>query len=212
MNTGAAEVAWARGWIGTNGYTEGHSHRFGEGVDRGDCSSFCNAAFHHATGKYIAGPDSWTGSQMDAFKAMKLWLPGSAWKQAQPGDFIYYTGHVALYEGNGKVISNGSDPIKEHAADYRPVIGVGRASAVGAKPVPLTPSLTPGDPTYHTKAVIRHDTPLYPDAHLTAAQEGVTAVSGGSVHVANVNSVRTVAHVQWGGHDGFIAYKNMRWV
>lgn len=135
MSAGDQIVAWASDWLGTRGYTEGSSHRFGEGVTRADCSAFVNAAVHAATGQYIGGKDSWTGSQMDWLKANHLWVGGSnAWKLAQPGDVVYYAGHVALYEGGGKVISNGGDPIVEHRADYRPVLGIGRTSTLGGQP------------------------------------------------------------------------------
>lgn len=127
-------IKWAKKWVGTSGYSMHSSSRFGEGVGRADCSAYCNAAYHHGSSKYIAGADSYTGSQMEWFKNKKLWLSGSSsWQQAQPGDFIYYqphngTGHVALYIGNGKVYSNGGDPIAERRANYRSVLGVGQAS------------------------------------------------------------------------------------
>lgn len=131
--TGGQIVAWARPWIGSRGYSEGSSSRF-RGVTRADCSAFVNAAVYAVTGQYIGSKDSWTGSQMSWLKAQGLWLGGGdAWKSAQPGDVVYYSGHVALYEGNGRVISNGGDPVQEHAADYRPVLGIGRTSTLPAR-------------------------------------------------------------------------------
>jgi hypothetical protein len=127
---GAKMVAWAKKWIGKNGYTQSYGgYRFGQGVSRGDCSAFVNAAVHAVTRKYIGGADSYTVSQTDWFKRKKMWISGrSAWKQAAPGDCVYYSGHVALFIGDGKVISNGSDPIKYHKANYRTVLGVGQSS------------------------------------------------------------------------------------
>ncbi|MDR3687612.1 MAG: DUF1906 domain-containing protein [Coriobacteriia bacterium] len=82
----------------------------------------------------------------------------------------------------------------------------------GAQPAPK-PSPAPivvRPANYHTRAVMRHTAGLYADAHLT--HRIGWARSGGVVSVLNVNSVRTVAHVAWGGHDGFIRYNAMRWL
>lgn len=47
---------------------------------------------------------------------------------AQAGDLVWYSGHIAIYTGNGKVVhaSNAKEGIKTSNADYRKILGVRR--------------------------------------------------------------------------------------
>lgn len=49
-------------------------------------------------------------------------------KDAQAGDLIHYDGHIAIYEGNGKIVhaSNARDGIKESTVTYRPILDIRR--------------------------------------------------------------------------------------
>ena len=49
-------------------------------------------------------------------------------ENAQPGDLICYSGHVALYIGNGQIVhaSNKKTGIKVSQADYRKILAIRR--------------------------------------------------------------------------------------
>lgn len=49
-------------------------------------------------------------------------------KDAEAGDLIHYEGHIAIYEGNGKIVhaSNRRDGIKESSVTYRPILDIRR--------------------------------------------------------------------------------------
>jgi cell wall-associated NlpC family hydrolase len=49
-------------------------------------------------------------------------------KNAQPGDLICYSGHVALYIGDGKIVHAASEKsgIKISKADYRKILAIRR--------------------------------------------------------------------------------------
>ena len=51
-----------------------------------------------------------------------------SYSEAQPGDIICYSGHVALYIGNGQIVhaSNKRDGIKISSATYKSIITVRR--------------------------------------------------------------------------------------
>lgn len=53
---------------------------------------------------------------------------GVEYSQAQPGDLICYSGHVAMYIGNGKIVhaSSVKTGIKISNADYKPILAVRR--------------------------------------------------------------------------------------
>ncbi|MFI3200775.1 MAG: NlpC/P60 family protein, partial [Eubacteriales bacterium] len=53
---------------------------------------------------------------------------GVSYAEAQPGDLICYSGHVALYLGDGKIVhaSSESTGIKYGTATYRTILAVRR--------------------------------------------------------------------------------------
>ncbi|MDE6738580.1 MAG: C40 family peptidase [Lachnospiraceae bacterium] len=94
---------------------------------------------------YVAGGTSLTngadcsGFVMAVYKAFGYSLPRSSYAQsgagravsyseAQPGDIIYYGGHVGIYIGNGQIVHASTERtgIKITAATYRSIVSVRR--------------------------------------------------------------------------------------
>lgn len=94
---------------------------------------------------YVAGGTSLTngadcsGFVMSVYQAFGISLPRSSYAQAgvgtgvsyseaQPGDIIYYGGHVGIYIGNGQIVHASTERtgIKITAATYRSIITVRR--------------------------------------------------------------------------------------
>lgn len=94
---------------------------------------------------YVAGGTSLTdgcdcsGFVMSVYKAFGVSVPRTSWAQgnygsevsyanAQPGDVIYYGGHVGIYIGGGQIVhaSTQKTGIKYSSATYRSIISVRR--------------------------------------------------------------------------------------
>ena len=111
--TGKKIVKYARKFIG-NPYVYG-----GTSLTNGiDCSGFTQKVFQHFGYSLPRVSDD----QAKAGKKVK------SLNDAEAGDIIYYGGHVAIYEGNGKVVhaSNRNDGIKESTATYRTSLAIRR--------------------------------------------------------------------------------------
>lgn len=101
--TGADVVAYARQFLG-NPYVYG-----GTSLTNGtDCSGFTMSVYAHF-GVYLPHASS----------AQRYVGTAVSYSQAQPGDIICYSGHVALYMGGGKII---------HASTSRTGIIIGNAT------------------------------------------------------------------------------------
>jgi cell wall-associated NlpC family hydrolase len=101
--TGAAVIAYARQFLG-NPYVYG-----GTSLTNGtDCSGFTMSVYAHF-GVYLPHASS----------AQRYVGTAVSYSQAQPGDIICYSGHVALYMGGGKII---------HASTSRTGIIIGNAT------------------------------------------------------------------------------------
>ena len=109
---GNAIVAAAKTYLGVD-YVWG-----GNGYNGIDCSGLIKAA-HAAVGIYI---DRWSGHQAIGGKAI-----GSV-AEARPGDIICYSGHVAVYIGNERVIHapHTGDIVKEATVYLKDIIAIRR--------------------------------------------------------------------------------------
>ena len=107
------EIAnYACKWIG-NPYKAG-----GTSLTNGaDCSGFVWAVYNHFG--YSLPRSSY--AQSSAGK-------GISYSEAQPGDIIYYGGHVGIYIGNGQIVHASTERtgIKTQSATYRSIITVRR--------------------------------------------------------------------------------------
>ena len=104
-----------------------------------------NYACQFVGNPYVAGGTSLTngadcsGFVMSVYKNFGYSLPRSSYAQssvgksvsyaeAQPGDIIYYGGHVAIYIGNGRIVHASTERtgIKTESATYRSIITIRR--------------------------------------------------------------------------------------
>ena len=176
-----------------------------------------------------AGASAISGGRSAGIKAAKTFLAMNAKYGVPAGSPCYFaddydssgSAPTAFLDGAASVLGKsrvglyaGYTPIAYNltaGASYNIDVNEVRTADWGQErvSVPVTPPVT-NPATYHTRAVMRHTAGLYDDAHLT--HRIGYARSGGVVDVLNVNRVRTVAHIRWGGHDGFVKYDAMRWL
>ena len=108
-------------------------------------SNIANYACQFVGNPYVPGGTSLTngadcsGFVMSVYKAFGISVPRTSWAQgsygrevsyadAQPGDVIYYGGHVGIYIGGGRIVhaSTQKTGIKYSSATYRSIISVRR--------------------------------------------------------------------------------------
>ncbi len=108
-------------------------------------TNIANYACQFVGNPYVAGGTSLTngcdcsGFVMSVYKAFGISVPRTSWAQgsygrevsysdAQPGDVIYYGGHVGIYIGGGRIVhaSTQKTGIKYSSATYRSIITVRR--------------------------------------------------------------------------------------
>ena len=111
----------------------------------GKGQEIANYACQFVGNPYVAGGTSLTngadcsGFVMSVYKNFGYSLPRSSYAQssvgksvsyseAQPGDIIYYGGHVAIYIGNGRIVHARTERtgIKTESATYRSIITIRR--------------------------------------------------------------------------------------
>ena len=110
---GAAVAAFAQQFVG-NPYVYG-----GTSLTNGaDCSGFVMSVYANfgVSLPHSSGADRSVGSAVDGLE------------NAQPGDIICYSGHVAIYIGNGQIVhaSTAKTGIKISNADYRTILAIRR--------------------------------------------------------------------------------------
>ena len=107
------EIAnYACKWVG-NPYKAGGTSL----TDGADCSGFVWAVYKHFG--YNLPRSSYAQSSIGK---------GVSYSEAQPGDIIYYGGHVGIYIGNGQIVHASTEKtgIKIAAATYRSIITIRR--------------------------------------------------------------------------------------
>jgi cell wall-associated NlpC family hydrolase len=112
VSGGSAVISYALQFVG-NPYVWG-----GTSLTNGaDCSGFIMSVYAHFG---ISLPHS--------SSALRSVGRGVSYSEAQPGDIICYSGHVALYMGNGQIVhaSNQRDGIKVSSATYKTILAVRR--------------------------------------------------------------------------------------
>ena len=111
-SSGSAVVAYASQFVG-NPYVYG-----GSSLTNGtDCSGFVMSVYG-AFG--VSLPHSSSGDRSVGYAVST--------DDMQPGDIVCYSGHVAIYAGNGQIVhaSNPSDGIKYSNVNYRKILAVRR--------------------------------------------------------------------------------------
>ncbi len=110
--TGVAIANYALQFVG-NPYVYGGTSL----TDGADCSGFTMAVFAHFG---ISLPHSSTGQRAMGYEV--------SYSEAQPGDLICYSGHVAIYIGNGKIVHASTEKtgITTGTATYRTILSVRR--------------------------------------------------------------------------------------
>lgn len=87
-------------------------------TDGTDCSGFVKSVYSHfgISMPRTSGEQGSTGRSVGSIG------------NAQPGDIVWYSGHIAIYIGNGNVVhaSNEKEGIKVSNASYRTILGVRR--------------------------------------------------------------------------------------
>lgn len=87
-------------------------------TDGTDCSGFVKSVYSHfgISMPRTSGEQGSTGRSVGSIG------------NAQPGDIVWYSGHIAIYIGNGNVVhaSNEKEGIKVSNASYRSILGVRR--------------------------------------------------------------------------------------
>lgn len=114
--TGQAVVDYACQYIG-NKYVYG-----GNDINNGiDCSGFTKYVYAH----FGVTLPRYSGAQRSCGVAV-------SYSEAQPGDLFFYSGHVAIYMGNGQIVhASNSKPypaggIKVSSATYRTILAIRR--------------------------------------------------------------------------------------
>ena len=140
-DTGSSSAGTAAG-----GSTGGQNPSYSSGVSGGSVVSF---ALQFVGNPYVSGGTSLTngcdcsGFTQSVYANFGISIPRSSSAQAscgsevsydniQPGDLIYYTGHVAIYIGGGQIVNASSSApypiggIKTNSATYRSIITIRR--------------------------------------------------------------------------------------
>ncbi len=132
------------GGSGSSGSSSGSSKSYSPpGSATG--SNVANYACQFVGNPYVSGGTSLTngadcsGFVYSVYKAFGISVPRTSWEQgthgrevsysnAQPGDVIYYGGHVGIYIGGGQIVhaSTQKTGIKISSATYRSIISVRR--------------------------------------------------------------------------------------
>lgn len=146
------QTADGEGYISTEYAEVGDTYQYAEkpetesaSADSGSGSSVVSYAMQFIGNPYVWGGTSLTngvdcsGFIMQVYAHYGISLPHSSaalrgvgrsvnYSEAQPGDIICYSGHVALYIGGGKIVhaSNPKDGIKVSSATYKNILTVRR--------------------------------------------------------------------------------------
>lgn len=111
--SGQAVASYALQFVGRPYVWSGESLYYGS-----DCSGFTKSVYAHF------------GYSLPHYDLYQRYYgtPVASLSQAQPGDLIFYSGHVAIYIGGGKIVhaANRRDGVKISYANYRSIACIRR--------------------------------------------------------------------------------------